>query len=708
MTHTSNDSRRDNTGPVINGERLSARLRYEKGTARLAKGLLTEYGNNKNALKIALDVLVATVRSDWAHICERSLSRSKGESFECIVQSSALADHPAPELAKPCKETLNRWHRMLSFGDPILGPITAFSPEDQQFFSAMGIRSVMMVPIVSGKRFFGFVSVEDREHREWRNEEVRMVETAALMIGAYLAREEKEKNLRQTTEAAEKANRMKSTFVSNISHEIRTPLNGIMGFAEVLKETDDISQVRRHADTILKEAKYLFELVNGLLDHAKLEAEEMSLDPAPMDLAALLLDVETNARLVASKKHLRFGIEKQNLPPRVMADGPRLRQVLSNLVSNAVKFTERGEVRVKAETISTRNKNATVRFSVIDTGMGIDEKDQRKIFESFRQADESSTRRFGGTGLGITIANQLVSLMGGRISLESAIGRGSRFWFDLDFTVLPGRTSQGPVDIDDSAEPVVTSLNILAAEDHPTNQMVIRHHIERNGHRATIASNGLEVLELCASEKFDIVLMDVQMPKMDGVEATRKLRAGNSINRSVPIIAITASADKETRDQCLGAGMNDIITKPLLFERLVDTLAQWTEAAALEMTETQVSGRIEPLESAPPIDYEMLMERLDGDTSFAKILLEGFCDQTDNMLAEMTHSLEKNDMEALRQAAHTIKGGALNIVATDLRRAAKALEESPDLETTSAAPLLSRIASAYRRLKDYVHREMTA
>jgi signal transduction histidine kinase/CheY-like chemotaxis protein/HPt (histidine-containing phosphotransfer) domain-containing protein len=648
---------------------------------------------------------VTTVQADFAQICKRADPSNDGGAFPCIVATSARENHPAPELSKPCRETLNRWYRHLSVGDPIIGPIAAFPPDDQAFFTLMGIRSLMMIPIISGKRFFGFLLLADKQnHREWDNEAVQLSQTAALMIGAYVARQGREATLTKSAEAAKQAYRLKSSIVTTVAHEIRTPLSGIVGAAEVIEDARTLGEVRRHAATILDETKYLVGLVNGLTDYTHLEAKEIRLETAPLNLTAFLSEIDASARPAAQKKRLSFKIVTSDLPRRIVADGRRLGQAISSLVSNAVKFTKSGSIILEADTLSVVDEKATIRFSVRDTGIGIDEGDQQKIFEGFYRADEAS----GGTGLGIPIANELVRLMGGEISLESRLGLGSRFWFDVTFATLPEkrRTMKKTYITARTTIPTRSRLNILAAEDHSTNQMVIRHHIERFGHRATIAGDGLEVLRFCEHEKFDIILMDIQMPKMDGIEATRCIRTGGGLNKDIPIVAVTASSQEAIRNKCLAAGMNDIITKPLLFERLLDTLNRWTAKTESLPPEDAVCAPKDEGATALPIDYDGLVARLDGDTGFAKTLLEGFCDQTDKILLEMTDALSRNDMERLRYAAHTIKGGALNIIASELKNAASALEESTKTKGQDAAPLLVEIETAYQRLKQYIREEM--
>jgi signal transduction histidine kinase/CheY-like chemotaxis protein/HPt (histidine-containing phosphotransfer) domain-containing protein len=696
-------------------ENLPQQLRFVNGLSVLAKILLTEFENNQSALKSALDELTRTLEVDWAHICKKQTEANVSPGFKCIEKSSKLPQCISVTPPAPCRETLFRWNDRLSAGELIAGPVAAFSPEDRAFFDLLGVQSVLMVPLVSRNRFFGFLSIEDKTSpRQWKEAEQQIAKTAALMIGAYLARCEREETLLKAIATTKRANEMKSDFITNISHEIRTPLSSIIGFAEILKIENRRSEDHTSlSDAILKEANYLLGLISGLLDHAKLASEAFRLEPKPTDISALISDVSSTWRLSAQKKALVFGVERVGaLPPQVMVDGQRLRQAISNLVSNGIKFTDQGGVTLRSEVLEQQSSRMKVRFSVTDTGVGIDEADHQKIFESFRQIDESPTRRFRGTGIGITIAQQLIRLMGGEIHLESHPGKGSRFWFDLSLPLGPSAAT-APVDTsrstnDDNLETNQT-LSILVAEDNPTNQMIVRHHLERHNHRVIIASNGLEVLEQCKTHIFDLILMDIQMPEIDGIEATRRIRDGDTANKTVPIVAVTASAEKSVRDACLAAGMNDVIAKPLLFNTLLKALTRWQSPTP---PDKQKAPRREPPAAAAkskesdsvPIDVSILFERIGGDRNFAKILFDGFCRQTETMLKDMENSLASGDLGALCQAAHTIKGGALNIAATRLQTAAKSLEECALDSTSEAQPLLSELVSEYERLKIYLQK----
>ncbi len=381
--------------------------------------------------------------------------------------------------------------------------------------------------------------------------------------------------LAEATARAEQANRAKSEFLANMSHEIRTPMNGVIGMAELLLSAPLADEQREQVETIRSSGQILVGLINNILDLSKIESGKLEISPQPHDLRGLI-DVAVHCVApTARARGLDLCVECQALPPRVLVDGLRLGQILINLLGNAIKFTEQGSVRVIA-LVRREGPDAWVRVEVHDTGIGIDPSRMPLIFRPFEQGDSSMTRRFGGTGLGLAISHRLATLMGGRLTCESAVGRGTTFSLEVPLVLATEVRSALPTTT--LATPDTRALDVLLAEDNVVNQRVATTMLRRLGHRVEVAANGAEALDALARRAFDVVLMDVQMPVLDGLEATRRLRERG--DPSPWVIALTAHALDDHRQQCAAAGMNDFVSKPVQLEDLRAALARVPTAVA--------------------------------------------------------------------------------------------------------------------------------
>lgn len=371
-------------------------------------------------------------------------------------------------------------------------------------------------------------------------------------------------------EAAETANRAKSAFLAMMSHELRTPLNALLGSADLLARTPLDPRQSDYVRMFNEAGQLMLALLNDVLDYSKIEAGQLELEPAPFNPAAMLREVEGLWGPQAANRGLAFEVTvPAELPPMLLGDGMRLRQILFNLVSNAIKFTASGSVRVTTQ-VQHHGGMARLAIAVADTGIGIPHDRLTGIFSPFVQADSSMTRRFGGTGLGLSIARSLARQMGGELSASSQTGSGSTFLLEVALPVSERTIEEHHV----SEEIDAPELRVLAVDDNALNRQILAAMLDLWPVSTMWATNGVEALDLLAQEHFDVVLMDVQMPVLDGLSATRQLRASEGPNRHVPVIALTANAREEDRASCLAAGMTDFLTKPVRPQALLEALAR--------------------------------------------------------------------------------------------------------------------------------------
>ena len=514
----------------------------------------------------------------------------------------------------------------------------------------------------------------DITERKREQEALRMAKLEAEAEGARansLARE------------AERANAAKSEFLANMSHEIRTPMNGVLGMTGLLLDTELTAEQRRYAELARGSGESLLQLINDILDFSKIEAKKLELETIDFDLRVLLDNLASILSATAQAKGIELLCRTDPAVPSALRGDPgRLRQVLTNLAGNAIKFTDHGEVVVRVELTEEGESDSVLRFSVRDTGIGIGKDKIGVLFEKFSQVEVSTTRKYGGTGLGLAISKQLVEMMGGHVGVMSEEGRGSEFWF----TVRLGRSREMEAKAKGAHPEAQTTArlngSILVAEDNSTNREVALGILRKLGLRADAVSNGAEAIKALESIPYDLVLMDMRMPVMDGLEASRQIRNPQSavLHHDIPIVALTANAMESDRRSCLAAGMNDFVPKPILKGVLRDVLGKWLP--------TPVSANPPAASQLPPVkakerdkeifDLAGVLSRLEGDNELAQTVLDTFLTDIPHQIEALNEFVECGDDAGAARQAHSIKGASASVGGESLRKLAAQMEKAAD------------------------------
>lgn len=548
-------------------------------------------------------------------------------------------------------------------------------------------------------------------YSQWLNitaiyDEFGKVNSYVAIFTDFTERVEYEKMLRQAKKEAEAASQAKSNFLVTMSHEIRTPLNAIIGLSYLLKDTQLNSSQKKDLEVIDVSSKNLLHLINDLLDFSKIEAGEMEVDHHSFSISDVISDMDVMFSAMVFNKNIKFLIDtKSSFPSLMIGDSYRLKQILINVINNSIKFTKEGYVKLVVNSLEKEGMKHWVKFSVIDTGIGISTENQKKLFQPFSQADESTTREFGGTGLGLSIVKKLVDLMEGYVILESELGKGTTFNFILPFQENNLVTSQV---IYQELKQSLQGIKILAVDDSSINLDVIESLLKREQAIVIVSDSGRKALKTIDDfdGKFDLILMDLQMPEMDGCDASIEIRKKEGY-KNVPILALTAGATSRERQRAFDSGMNDFLTKPVNPFNLVNTLLKHLRNST--NSETQIEQEnISALLNIEGINRHHVLNTIGDDIDFFADLLQNFVTENSDIIEKMKALLSEEKYHEASKVIHKFSGQSGALGAMKLHRIAKNLERVLKSQQSNYIVIFKKFDDEYQKLfseiRDYLTR----
>ncbi len=670
----------------------------------------------------------------------------------------------------PCELFMDDWVRKHQQGEALFIPKVEQLPHESnlyQILSDQGIKTLITIPLIYGEECLGFIGFDAvQTEKQWQEDEIALLKVVAELFTNAEMKKRHEKEMITARERAEAASQAKSEFLANMSHEIRTPLNGIVSAMYLMQDTPLDDEQQQSLDMINDSVDSLLAIINNILDYSKMEAGHLELLEEPFDLQEEVLRVSGMFKGKALEKNVDIqSVYDENTPRHFQGDGLKIRQVLLNLVGNAVKFTERGHVRISVAQADEGEKGEkkVIQVKVEDTGKGIPPSFQPRIFQQFTQEDASSTKKHGGTGLGLAISKQLVEFMGGTIGFESQVGKGATFYVhlplalapELDPALAPEKTieqaassrprdtghkpaelSASPSSRDQTTAGTSTSpspaspvkgVRLLLVDDHRSNRLAAKMILAKKGYQVVEAESGFQALEILGTRAFDLILMDIQMPDMNGYETTRRIREMGDAGRQIPIIALTANAMEQDRQRSLAAGMDDHIAKPFKLKelnRIAEVLNKRETEQAMEKHHAgetaqiipdqrqergSVSGNdhdammtgpatVQPLEEKAVFDRDSFLARYDGDLSVALEVMQAFQEDLAGHLSRIEVHLIEEKAAAIKDEAHSLKGASGYVSASEIRECAQLLMKSgAERDMAACRQVFQRLETASTR-----------